>query len=184
MIYKVIWSRRIWILLCLCMAGACTTTKSIDTAIAIDAKPCAVYDVLADFDHYPDWNPYHIDVAGALEVGAQLKVRVSRPDGKVIDVPHVRVLEVERCRTLVWGGGVSGVFRGEHRFDLVPGPNNITQLSHTERFQGLFIGFADLPVDVLTQGYETMNEALKVHIEADDATDEHRSGRPSVPRSD
>ena len=76
------------------------------------------------------------------------------------------MLEVEPCRTLVWGGGVPGVFRGEHRFDLAPGPDNITDLSHTERFSGLFIGFADLPVGVLTRGYEHMNAALKSRIEA------------------
>ncbi|MEM9495584.1 MAG: SRPBCC domain-containing protein [Pseudomonadota bacterium] len=150
----------------LCATGACTTSKPIETDIKIDAEPCTVFEVLADFDRYPEWNPYHIRVNGTLEVGAPLEVRVSRPDGKVVDVPHVRLLEVEPCRTLVWGGGVSGVFRGEHRFDLVPGPANITKLSHTERFSGLFIGFADLPVDVLTQGYEEMNAALKSYIEA------------------
>ena len=117
MINVAIWLRRFWMLPVLCAASACTTTKSIDTAIEIDAQPCAVYDVLADFDRYPDWNPYHVRVEGTLEVGAPLEVRVSRPDGKVVDVPHVRVLEVEPCRTLVWGGGVPGVFRGEHRFD-------------------------------------------------------------------
>lgn len=160
------WRSRLGVLLILCAASACTTTKSIDTAIAINAKPCAVFEVLADFDRYPEWNPYHIHVNGALEVGAPLEVRVSRPDGKVVDIPHVRVLEIEPCRTLVWGGGVSGVFRGEHRFDLAPGPDDATQLAHTERFAGVFIGFADLPVDVLTQGYEEMNDALKSHIEA------------------
>ena len=157
--------RHVWVLLFLCVASACTTSKPIDTAIEIDAEPCEVFEVLADFDHYPDWNPYHIRVVGRPEVGSPLEVRVSRPDGKVVDVPHVRVLEVEPCRTLVWGGGVSGVFRGEHRFDLAPGPDDITELSHTERFSGLFIGFADLPVDVLTQGYEDMNTALKSHVE-------------------
>ncbi|MEM9374596.1 MAG: SRPBCC domain-containing protein [Pseudomonadota bacterium] len=166
MINVAIWLRRFWMLPVLCAASACTTTKSIDTAIEIDAQPCAVYDVLADFDRYPDWNPYHVRVEGTLEVGAPLEVRVSRPDGKVVDVPHVRVLEVEPCRTLVWGGGVPGVFRGEHRFDLALGPDDITELSHTERFSGLFIGFADLPVDVLTQGYDDMNTALKSYFEA------------------
>lgn len=161
-----IWRRRFWASAFLCAASACTTSKSIDTAIEINAQPCAVYDVLANIDHYPEWNPYHVRVNGNLEVGAPLEVRVSRPDGKVVDVPHVRVLEVEPCQSLVWGGGVWGVFRGEHRFDLAQGPSGVTELSHTERFSGLFIGFVDLPVDVLTQGYEDMNAALKSYIEA------------------
>ena len=147
------------------MGSACTTSKAIDTKIKINASPCTVFDVLADFERYPEWNPYHIRVVGEPEVGAPLEIRVSRPDGKVVDVPHVRVLEVKSCRTLVWGGGLRGVFRGEHRFDLEPVSENVTVLSHTERFDGVFIGFADLPVDVLTQGYEQMNTALKAEIE-------------------
>ena len=75
MINAATWLRRLLGLSCLCAASACTTTKSIDTAIEIDAPPCAVYDVLADFDRYPEWNPYHVRVRGGLEVGAPLEVR-------------------------------------------------------------------------------------------------------------
>lgn len=141
--------------------GGCTTRKTIDTSIEIDAPPCAVYDTLAAFEAYPEWNPYHIRVAGSGVVGERLEVRVSRPDGVVVDVPHVTLLEAEPCRALVWGGGIPGIFRGEHRFDLSPRENGATHLSHTEVFSGLFIGFADLPVPVLTEGYARMNAALR-----------------------
>ncbi|MEM8986163.1 MAG: SRPBCC domain-containing protein [Pseudomonadota bacterium] len=149
-------------------ASACTTSKFIDTAIDIEAPPCAVYDVLTDFERYPEWNPYHVAVSGRLEAGASLAVRVSRPDGETVDVPHVRLLELEPCKTLVWGGGVRGVFKGEHRFDLSERAEGATHLSHTELFSGLFIGFADLPASVLQQGYEEMNAALKQHVETAD----------------
>ena len=145
--------------------AACTTRKTIDTQIEIDAPPCAVYETLADFARYPEWNPYHIRVAGSGVVGETLEVRVARPDGVVVDVPHVTLLEAEPCRALVWGGGVPGVFRGEHRFDLRDTEDGGTHLSHTEVFSGLFIGFADLPVPVLTEGYERMNEALREEVE-------------------
>ena len=143
----------------------CTTKKFIDTRIDIDAPPCEVYETLADFEHYPEWNPYHVRVSGSGNVGEPLEVRVARPDGVVVDVPHVKLLEAERCRALVWGGGIPGVFRGEHRFDLSERQDGGTHLSHTEVFSGLFIGFADLPVPVLTEGYELMNEALRKQLE-------------------
>ncbi len=144
---------------------ACTTSKYIDTAIDIEAPPCVVYDVLTDFERYPEWNPYHIELSGRLEVGAPLAVKVSRPDGKIVDVPHVHLLEMEACESLAWGGGIRGVFKGEHRFDLSQRADGATHLSHTELFSGLFIGFADLPVPVLQKGYEEMNAALKQRVE-------------------
>ncbi|MDF1717131.1 MAG: SRPBCC domain-containing protein [Antarcticimicrobium sp.] len=147
------------------MLGACTTLKQVDTRIEIDAPPCEVYATLVDFDGYADWNPYHVRVAGSGVVGDPLEVRVSRPDGAVVDVPHVRLLEATPCRSLVWGGGIRGVFRGEHRFDLHERADGGTHLSHTEVFSGLFIGFADLPVAVLTEGYNRTNEALRAAVE-------------------
>lgn len=146
--------------------AACTTRKDIDTSVVIDAPPDEVYAVLTDFERYPEWNPYHIRVVGEPEVGADLEVRVSRPDGKVVDVPHVEVFEAVPGEALVWGGGIEGVFKGEHRFDLAETAEGGTRLSHTEVFAGAFIGFADLPVEVLTEGYARMNRALKAWIES------------------
>jgi hypothetical protein len=40
-----------------------------------------------------------------------------------------------------------------------------TRLLHNEDFTGMFVGFADLPPDVLTQGYKGMNKALKKYVE-------------------
>ncbi|GAA6156086.1 hypothetical protein NBRC116588_15590 [Pyruvatibacter sp. HU-CL02332] len=148
-----------------CLLTACTTLKEIDTSIDIDAPPCTVYATLADFGNYALWNPYHVRVAGSGVVGEGLEVRVSRPDGVVVDVPHVRLLEAEPCQSLAWGGGINGIFAGEHRFDLEQREDGNTHLSHTEVFSGLFIGFADLPVPVLTEGYERMNEALRREVE-------------------
>lgn len=153
------------LLLTATVVAGCTTRKTIDTAIDIDAPPCAVYETLAAFERYPEWNPYHVRVAGSGIVGKPLKVRVSRPDGIVVDVPHVRLLEAEPCRALVWGGGIPGIFHGEHRFDLRERKGGGTQVSHTEVFSGLFIGFADLPVPVLTEGYKRTNEALRDEVE-------------------
>jgi hypothetical protein len=153
-----------WAALALGLAG-CTTEIPVRTEITIDAPRSTVFGVLVDFDRYPDWNPYHVRVAGAPRVGAELAVRVRRPDGKTVDVPHVSVLRLRPDTELTWGGGPRGVFRGEHVFRLEDTPSGGTRLIHTEDFTGLFVGFADLPADVLTEGYNGMNAALKAYIE-------------------
>ena len=80
-------------------------------------------------------------------------------------MPHVTILKAVPGQALHWGGGIPGIFQGEHRFDLAETTPGTTLLSHDEDFEGLFIGFADLPVPVLTQGYDEMNRALKRWVE-------------------
>ncbi|WP_422022168.1 SRPBCC family protein [Pyruvatibacter mobilis] len=152
--------------LCGLMLSACTTAIPIRTSIEIDASRPQVFAVLTEFAAYPEWNPYHVRVVGEAVEGADLEVRVKRPDGKVIDVPQVHVLRVEKDRALYWGGGISGIFKGEHRFDLEDLPGGGTLVRHEEDFEGLFIGFADLPPDVLAEGYREVNRALKAYVEA------------------
>lgn len=146
--------------------SGCTTSIPVRTAIDIDAPRADVFSALQDFEKYGRWNPYHVRVVGEAVEGAPLEVRVSRPDGKVVDVPHVSVLRVEQDRELTWGGGVDGVFKGVHVFRLEDAPGGGTRLIHNEDFDGLFVGFADLPADVLTDGYNRMNAALKNYVES------------------
>ncbi|MEM9061140.1 MAG: SRPBCC domain-containing protein [Pseudomonadota bacterium] len=154
------------IALALCLAG-CTTHIPIRTQIDIDVPRGDVFRALTGFESYPDWNPYHVRVVphGPVAIGTGLDVRVSRPDGKVVDVPEVHILRLETDRELTWGGGIRGVFHGEHVFLLEDLGAKRTRLIHNEDFRGLFIGFADLPPDVLTEGYVRMNEALKAYLE-------------------
>jgi len=147
------------------LAG-CTTHIPVRSQIEIDAPLERVYATLIEFERYPNWNPYHIRVAGSPELGAKLDVTVHRPDGKTVQVPGVHVLRLRENAELTWGGGLKGVFYGEHVFELRKLDENRTLLVHNEDFKGLFVGFADLPADVLTMGYERMNQALKDHLEA------------------
>ncbi len=149
----------------LVILAGCTTHIPIRTEINIDAPRDVVFAKLIDFDDYANWNPYHVYVSGESEVGAELDITVQRPDGKRVDVPAVHVLRLEENRELTWGGGIKGVFYGEHVFLLESTGDGGTRLIHNEDFEGLFIGFADLPPDVLTEGYNLMNLALKTLLE-------------------
>jgi len=142
---------------------ACSKIQ-VRTEETIFAPRAQVWDVLVDFKKYPDWNPYHVMVRGLPELGADLIVNVQRPDGKSVEVPP-HIVRLQQGRELTWGGGIKGLFYGEHVFlleDVLGG----TRLVHNEDFTGLFVGFADLPPDVLTQGYKEMNKALKEYVES------------------
>jgi hypothetical protein len=137
----------------------------IRTDIDIEAPAAEVFAVLADFEQYPNWNPYHRKVEGEFVEGAPLSIHIQRPDGEEIDVPpHMQTIITDR--EITWGGGVKGVFYGEHRFLLeARGPEH-THLIHEEDFWGVAVRFTNISQAVLTEGYEGMNRALKIRVEA------------------
>jgi len=132
--------------------------------VEIDAPKNEVYAVLADLNSYPQWNPYHRTVEGDFMEGAELKIQVLRPDGKKIEVPPhmIRIVENEE---ITWGGGIKGIFYGIHSFRLQQKEGGKTILRHDEDFSGIAVGFADLPANVIAEGYQKMNFALKEFIE-------------------
>jgi hypothetical protein len=148
------------------LVSGCSTI-AIRTAVEIDASKEKVYAVLADLESYPEWNPYHRKVEGEFKQGAELKIHVLRPDGKRVEVPP-HMLRIQENEEITWGGGVRGIFYGEHSFRLESGLDGKTLLKHNEDFSGIAIGFADLPPDVIADGYQQMNLALKRLLEEED----------------
>ncbi len=143
----------------------CCSSIAIRTAVEIDAPKEEVYAVLADLDSYPKWNPYHRKVTGKFEEGAELRIYVKRPDGKEVEVPP-HMMRIVKNEEISWGGGIRGIFYGVHSFVLESEAQGKTLLKHNEDFSGIAIGFADLPPDVIAEGYHQMNMALKKLVEA------------------
>lgn len=137
-------------------------SKKIYTEINITAKPEKVWAVLTDIDSYPKWNPYHVEVKGVLKLGEKLQVKINKPNGAKVEIePHV--MRIEEYKELTWGGGIEGIFFGEHTFLLEPGGNSSTRLIQKETFDGMAIPFASL--EAIEEGYQLMNESLKSYIE-------------------
>ncbi len=140
------------------------STIAIRTVVEIDAAQDEVYAVLANLEAYPEWNPYHRRVEGKFEEGSEMTIYVTRPDGKEVEVPP-HMMRIVENKEITWGGGVRGIFYGVHSFLLEPQSNGKTLLKHNEDFSGFAIGFADLPPDVIAEGYHQMNMALKYKLE-------------------
>lgn len=149
------------------IAGAATIATSgtveratrieIDTHIDLPHSAKEVWTVLADLDAYPEWNPYHVRAEGDVIPGSKIEVEIRKPNGNQV-VLRPKIMEAEPGRSLVWGGGIKGLFRGVHRFDLERVSDTCTRLYHTEVFSGLFVSFAEL--GTIEEGYAGMNAAL------------------------
>ncbi|ELZ01958.1 SRPBCC domain-containing protein [Natrialba asiatica] len=132
----------------------------------IDAPPAVVWDVLLEFDSYPEWNPFVRSIEGDPTVEAELEVRIKPPGSRGMTFTPV-VVAAEENRRLAWLGrlGVPFIFDGYHEFhlDSIDGGER-TRLLHRETFRGVLVPFL-FDEQQLERGFRAMNEALKARAE-------------------
>lgn len=140
--------------------------REIKTEIEINASAERVWQVLSDFDRFPEWNPFVIKVEGKPIKGEILKIDVQLPDSfKLKFTPEV--LAANPGQELRWVGHMPlGAFRGEHFYLIEPISKNKVRFHHGEYFSGWFVGIIFWMVgDKTEQGYRDMNAALKKRVE-------------------
>jgi hypothetical protein len=141
--------------------------REIRTSIEIEASPAAVWEVLADFDAYPDWNPFIRSIVGTLSQGEQLKVSLGASGKKPMRFTPA-VTDVVQGEEFAWLGhvGMSGIFDGHHHFQL-SATDTGTRFDHFEEFSGLVSPIVLAAIGTTTvRGFEEMNQALKDRAEA------------------
>jgi hypothetical protein len=141
--------------------------REIETTVEIDAPPAAVWRVLTDFPTYGEWNPFIPTIAGNVQVGERLTVRLEPPGGKGMTIKPT-VLAAEPERELRWKGRlvIPGLFDGEHTFRIEPIDGQRSRFVHGERFTGILVGFVKGILGKTEAGFEQMNAALKQRVEA------------------
>lgn len=142
-------------------------TRQLITGIEIDAPPNIVWEVLTDFKHFDQWNPFIRSVTGEATEGTKLQVQIQPPGGNGMTFRPV-VLVAEADRELRWLGRFlfPGVFDGEHRFQIEQLSDRRVRLTHSEAFSGLLVPFLWRSLDTQTRkGFEEMNQALKLRAE-------------------
>ncbi len=93
--------------------------KEIYTEINIDASAKTVWDILIDFDNYPNWNPFMKQISGELQEGSKLKIFIKPYNSRGLNYkPTILELKVEE--KIRWLGitGLPHLFDGEHSLIL------------------------------------------------------------------
>lgn len=140
--------------------------KEIQTKIEINAPASRVWEILTDFEKFPNWNPFVIKVEGDLAVGNQLKIEVQIPrSSKQKFTPTV--LNADEDKELRWVGHVPPkLFRGEHYYKIEKIDENKVRFIHGELFSGLLVGLIWIfQGKKIEEGYHLMNKALKKRAE-------------------
>ena len=142
--------------------------KVLSTEIEIDATPESIWRILADFNRFPEWNPFIREIEGEMKEGSRLRVRIEPPGGRGMTFRPV-VKRVEINREFRWLGHliVPGLFDGEHIFEILPAGTGKTRFIQRESFRGLLVPLLWKSLEGSTkQGFREMNDALKARVEA------------------
>ena len=138
--------------------------KEVRTEIEINADPEKVWQILADFDKYDQWNPFIKRIVGQAKEGGKIEIYIETPGGRKRKYWPM-VTKVEQGRELRWLGK-SLLLNGEHIFAIEQLQPGRVKFVHREVFDGpltLIFG-KSLDTDV-KQGFEEMNRALKERAE-------------------
>jgi hypothetical protein len=141
--------------------------KTIEVVTEIDAPVQDVWAELSSVSTYPEWNPFITTFEGELVVGNRVGVRIAPPGGRAMTFrPTITV--VEERRRLEWLGRllVPGVFDGRHSFQLEDLGQGRTRLTQTETFSGALVSLTGKTLERTREGFEAMNQAVRLRAEA------------------
>lgn len=140
----------------------------VATEVTIAASSAIIWQILADAERYPQWNPYIRVLHGKLAPGESIRFRFAFLWN--ITVPaKARVLTVDVERELNWAGHFlwECLFRAEHYHRLEPLADQSMRFHHGERFTGVLAIVLRPFLRVWAPGrYRAVNLALKQRAEA------------------
>ena len=140
--------------------------KELITEVIINAPRSVVWQVLTDFDHYADWNPFIVSSQGQAIENTRLVNSIQQGDKTFTFKPTLT--RVEQPEYLEWLGHliIPGLFDGRHYFRLEEVKPGVTQLTQGERFGGILRGIILKSAAANTRaGFIAMNRALKQRAE-------------------
>src|SRR3954451_3840440 len=142
-------------------------SKDLRSHVDIDATPERVWQILSDFDSYPDWNPFITKAEGKVQPGSRLLMRMQPVGARGVTL-RPTVLEATPGYRLRWLGrlGIPWVFDAEHSFTITPHDEGGVRLLQSERFTGVLVPLMARSLDRHTRpAFEAMNTALKNRAE-------------------
>ncbi len=143
--------------------------KELRTEIEIQASPETVWQILMDFDHYPEWNPFFYRAVGNAAVGQTVKI--SFKFGTRDTTLTCRVLDLEPNRLIRWKWQIffSWLYSGQDHFSIEPLDDTRVRFVQHEEFRGLLLPLFAKGIDTDSRrGFEEMLKALKTRAESSD----------------
>ncbi|MDX1828658.1 MAG: SRPBCC domain-containing protein [Lutibacter sp.] len=134
----------------------------LKTEIIINAEPSKVWEILTNFEKYPNWNPFIKTLIGDVKIGKPIKIELQGITFKP------KVLTFKKEKEFSWLGHLlfKGLFDGEHSFKLIDNKNGTTKFEQSEKFSGILVPLFKKKLTTETKnGFIKMNKQLKIEAE-------------------
>jgi hypothetical protein len=141
--------------------------RELRTGIDISASARDLWNILVDFDRYPEWTGLFEFPRGHTDVGKKLTVRIYSRGSRYMTFEPL-LLAARAPEELRWKGRllVRGVFDGEHVFRIIDRGAGRVRFDHMEIFSGLLVPWLWRDLDTNTRrGFERFNEDLRRRAE-------------------
>jgi hypothetical protein len=126
-----------------------------------------VWQLLTDFDRFPQWNPFIHRASGEPTTGARLEVTI-QPSGAQRTTSRPTVLKAEPNRELRWmeRSLIPGVLDVEHIFTIEPLDADRVRFTQREISTGFLVPLRARRHNTdIRRGFSEMNQALKLRAE-------------------
>jgi hypothetical protein len=132
------------------------------TAFPIGACADTVWEVLTDFEQYPERNPSLPSISGELRPGSTVSLTLAMP-GRPSSKLKARLGDVEAGRRLTWHGNVGAdwLFAGTREFLIDAQTDGTVRFTHVEDVRGvLFPLFRAIMGGANQRHHDALNAAL------------------------
>lgn len=160
-----------WIILLVLIAGIFLLSKTrfeIRDDIEINASMDKVWETVIDFENYKNWNSQLTFLGGTVQPNSKLHLKLAA-DGATPYEFKADISHWTEKKQFAWLAktGFSGIFDGEHFFELEDLKNGKTLLTNREEYRGILSQiFRLLPMmKTAPAGFRKMNLELKDYIE-------------------
>jgi hypothetical protein len=154
----------LFLLAVLASASVDRPSKTIQTAVTVEASRETVWSILTDFEGYARWNPLMTAAEGDARLGAHIDVDIHPPGSDVQELsPEITILRPNRKLAWMSREVLPGISDREYEVILDPlGDERVRVVMH-KRFEGILIPFTSTAEEQV--GLDLMAEALKRRAE-------------------
>jgi hypothetical protein len=140
--------------------------KEIYTEIVIKSSTKVIWNIIINFDNYPNWNPFMKQIIGELQEGSKIQVTIKPYNsGNITYKP--KILELKPEEKIKWLGitGIPHLFDGEHSLILKKIDENKVLFIQKEKFTGILVPLLTGLLKNTEISFKMMDEALKKEAE-------------------